>query len=60
MYIDPGAGSLVLQLILGGLAGAYVTLKIYWRRIRGRKHESPVDPADGEHTGAEHGPPPLA
>lgn len=36
MYVDPGAGSLLLQLILGGIAGALVTLKLYWRRLRSR------------------------
>lgn len=33
-YLDPGAGSMVLQLILGGLAGLVVLLKLYWRRLR--------------------------
>lgn len=43
MYVDPGAGSLLLQLILGGIAGALVTLKLYWNRLRGRggKTETP-------------------
>lgn len=35
-YVDPGAGSLVLQLILGGIAGALVTLRLFWNRLRGR------------------------
>ena len=34
-YIDPGTGSLVLQMIAGGVAAAAVTAKLYWRRIRG-------------------------
>ena len=34
-YIDPGAGSLLLQLLLGGLAGAAVIANIYWRKLRG-------------------------
>ena len=32
-YLDPGSGSMVLQLILGGLAGAMLAIKIFWRRI---------------------------
>lgn len=36
MYVDPGAGSLLLQLILGGIAGALVSLKLFWGRLRGR------------------------
>jgi hypothetical protein len=33
-YIDPGTGSLVLQMIAGGVAAVAVTAKLYWRRPR--------------------------
>ena len=32
-YLDPGAGSMLLQILLGGLAGLVVILKLYWRRF---------------------------
>ena len=32
-YLDPSAGSMMLQLILGGLAGAAITLRLFWARI---------------------------
>lgn len=32
-YLDPGTGSILLQMILGGVAGAAVVLKLYWRRF---------------------------
>ena len=32
-YIDPGSGSLILQMILGGLAAAAVFLKLFWHRL---------------------------
>ena len=32
-YIDPGSGSMILQLLLGGLAAAAVFLKIFWHRL---------------------------
>ena len=32
-YLDPGSGSLLLQLILGGAAAAGVGLKMTWRRV---------------------------
>jgi len=32
-YIDPGSGSMLLQLLLGGIAGAVVVLKLYWRQF---------------------------
>lgn len=46
-YLDPASGSMILQLILGGLAGAAVVVKIYWRRLLGvfgrRKPENDDD-----------------
>ncbi len=33
-YLDPGTGSMVLQLILGGVAGALVIVKLYWARLK--------------------------
>lgn len=33
-YIDPGTGGMLLQLLLGGVAGALVIVKLYWYRIK--------------------------
>jgi len=33
-YLDPGTGSMMLQLLLGGVAGAMVVGKLYWHRFR--------------------------
>ena len=33
-YLDPGTGSLVLQLLIGGILGALVTIKMYWTKIK--------------------------
>lgn len=33
-YLDPSSGSILIQIVLGGIAGFFVLLKIYWRRIR--------------------------
>ena len=32
-YIDPGSGSMLLQIILGGVAAIGVTAKLTWRRV---------------------------
>jgi len=32
-YLDPGTGSMLVQLIVGGLAAAGVAVKLYWRRL---------------------------
>ena len=51
-YLDPGSGSMMLQVLAGGLAAAAVTLKVYWRRLliflRIRKPEEETVPAQTE------------
>jgi hypothetical protein len=47
-YLDPGSGSMVLQLILGGAAAVGVGAKFYWRRFLSalgirRRDEAPGD-----------------
>jgi uncharacterized membrane protein YfcA len=32
-YIDPAAGSFLLQIIMGGLVSAYVGVKLFKRRV---------------------------
>lgn len=34
-YLDPGTGSMVVQVIIATFAGALYMLKIYWRKIFG-------------------------
>lgn len=47
-YIDPGTGSIIIQVLIGVLVGGLVAAKIFWNRIstsvkslfcRGRKDE---------------------
>ena len=33
-YLDPGTGSMMLQVILGGIAAVGVALKLFWHKIR--------------------------
>ena len=33
-YLDPGSGSMIVQVILGGVAGLVVAGKFYWLRIK--------------------------
>ena len=32
-YLDPGSGSMILQILVGGLAAVAVTAKLYWGRL---------------------------
>jgi len=33
-YLDPGTGSMMLQILIGVAVGALATVKIYWGRIK--------------------------
>jgi hypothetical protein len=32
-YIDPGTGSLILQAIIGAVAGLAIATKLYWSKV---------------------------
>ena len=32
-YLDPGTGSIILQMLLGGVAGLLLAGKLYWHKI---------------------------
>ena len=47
-YLDPGTGSMLLQVILGGIAAVGVAIKLYWHKLRvafgmGKKEEPEDD-----------------
>jgi hypothetical protein len=49
-YLDPGSGSMILQILAGGVAAVAVTAKLYWNRVlkflRIRKDEPETAPAE--------------
>ena len=44
-YLDPGSGSILIQLLIAAGAGALFAVKIYWKKIKGlfnkNKEEAP-------------------
>ena len=32
-YLDPGTGSLIIQIAIGAIAGGLVAAKVFWKRI---------------------------
>ena len=44
-YIDPSAGGLLVQILLGGIAGIGVLVKLYWGKLtklfRKEKNDKP-------------------
>lgn len=47
LYLDPGSGSVLIQLILAAILGAGLAIRIFWRRIKafftGKKDEPAED-----------------
>jgi hypothetical protein len=45
LYLDPGSGSFLIQLLLAALLGGAFAIKIYWKKIKalfsGKKAEIP-------------------
>jgi hypothetical protein len=33
-YIDPGSGSLVIQMLIGALVGAGIAIKVFWVKLK--------------------------
>jgi len=33
-YLDPGTGSMLLQAILGGVAGVVIAGRLYWGKVK--------------------------
>ncbi len=33
-YLDPGSGSMLFQMIIGGIAAFLYTLKVYWAQLK--------------------------
>jgi hypothetical protein len=48
-YLDPGAGSMILQALAAGIAGLAVTGKLYWGRIKRAVRLGQRDAAPDEH-----------
>ena len=49
-YLDPGTGSIALQLLIAGVVGVLATVRLYWDRLRSfvfRRH--------AERDGTPHG-----
>jgi len=34
-YIDPGAGSLIIQMLIASFVGGLYLLKVYWAKVKG-------------------------
>ena len=50
LYLDPGSGSFLLQLLIAGLAALGLGIGTQWARIKRffNKKKAQAEPADGE------------
>jgi hypothetical protein len=48
LYLDPGSGSFILQLLIAGLLGGAFMIKVYWRKIKSIFTGKPVEPQTPE------------
>ncbi len=56
-YLDPGAGSFMLQMLIAGVMSAMFAIKMYWYRLKafvarllGRPVEAPEEDTDDPET----------
>jgi hypothetical protein len=47
-YLDPGSGSMLLQVLLGGAVGLIVIVKLYWNSILTLLHIRKAAPKESE------------
>ncbi len=38
-YLDPGSGSILLQMVIAAALGAAFAVKVYWKKIKGAFQE---------------------
>ena len=52
LYLDPGSGSLLIQMLLAALLAIGVTVRIFWRNIKafftGKKEETAPDDTEDD------------
>lgn len=57
-YLDPGSGSLIIQIVLAAVMGAGVAIGVFWRNIKafftGKKaNQQEIDPTELDPTEVE-------
>ena len=58
-YLDPGSGSILLQMVIAAALGAAFAVKVYWKKIKGTLSKkkngdvSGVDKSDSPNDDAE-------
>lgn len=55
VYLDPGSGSFILQILLAALLGGAYAVKVYWKKIKRLfTRSSSQEDKESIHMGREH------
>jgi len=51
LYLDPGSGSMIIQMIIAAVLGVGVAVRVFWKNIKGffnrnKQTEAEVDPTE--------------
>ena len=49
-YLDPGTGSMLAHLVMGGVAGVLVVFKLYWRKVKRFFFKTNPNPERDDHS----------
>ncbi len=50
-YLDPGTGSVILQLLLAAILGAGIATRVFWKKIKtlfGKGQPEAIDPDEDQ------------
>jgi hypothetical protein len=45
-YLDPGSGSIIVQLLIAGLMAAGIFVKVFWKKIKAIFSRAPQEKED--------------
>ena len=45
-YLDPGTGSIIVQGVIGAVAGGLVVIRMYWAKVKGLFSKKAADSAE--------------
>ena len=46
-YVDPGTGSMIVQIVIAALVGGAVFIGAFWRKLFRRRRDKDDEPTDG-------------
>ena len=56
LYLDPGSGSFLIQLLIAGIAGAGIAIAVSWSKIKRLFNKNKKNPAADDDEYDEQGP----